>query len=229
MKLKSMLFKGTVLIGVITFSMMMGCSVSKTEDNKKVTASSTNENMNKSGNLETGAPKEGVNKITSITSTTDIKDEKGNIEFSLLIRKTNKSLIPTGMGEVESNELWIKYPSGKEELLVECKKSEKLEDTIAGIQNPQVSLDKTKIYFMSAAWMTSGSIHVYDLKTKSERFVCSGNTLEIIGKGQYKGKLLVRKHKYRSAPDYGAYDTYCVVDEDGKELKELGEEVKGEI
>ena len=78
---------------------------------------------------------------------------------------------------------------------------------------------------MCDAWATSAAIHEVDLKTKKERFVCDGNELGIVSKGKYKGNLVVNQHRYYSNSDGGSYDHYYLVDENGKVLKELGEEI----
>jgi len=148
-------------------------------------------------------------------------------EFSIFIKKTNKPPMSTGRSDnVENNELWIRYSSGKEELLVACRADDNIEKIIAGIHSPQITPDRTKIYFLSGAYMVSDIVYVYDLKTKSVRYVCVGNYLEIIQKGQYEGKLIVNQHRYRSAPDYGSYDHYYILDEDGNEIKDLGEKIQ---
>lgn len=98
-----------------------------------------------------------------------------------------------------------------------------IEKTIAGIHNPILSLDKKKIYFMSAAWANSDSIHVVNIESKSEKYICPGNSLEIIKDGCYRGKLIVNQHRHYSEPKVGSYDNYYIVDEEGKEIKDMGE------
>lgn len=147
----------------------------------------------------------------------NIKDKE---PVSCILKDTDKPLISVGCGYASNNELWLKYSDGTEELLVSCKPDYDMKKVIAQITNPQLSPDKTKVYFMSAAWATSTSIHVVDIKTKIEHFVCDGNSLKVITQGSSSGDLIVTKHKYN---DYGAYDDVYLVDEQGNEIKDLGE------
>jgi dipeptidyl aminopeptidase/acylaminoacyl peptidase len=155
------------------------------------------------------------------------KNDSGRREPSpatkLLIRPNAKSPIPSGKGEAENNSLWIIWPSGKEERLVDSRASKTMEEVIAEISEAKLSPDGTKAYFQSAAWATSDAIHVVDLNTKRERFLCPGNSFTILHSGVDSGKLVVNQHRYRDAPNYGSYDHYYLVDENGKALKDLGE------
>ncbi|MBU3130177.1 Ig-like domain-containing protein [Clostridium tagluense] len=153
----------------------------------------------------------------------NIKNETEVIS-GIILKDTDKPLISTGAGDAPNNELWVKYSDGKEELLVASMDAEDVKDIIAGIFNPQLTQDKKKIYFMTEAWATSAAIHVVEIKSKNQQFVCSGNYLKIIEKGQYSGKLIVNQHRYYGAPNYGAYDNYYIVDENGKQIEDLGDD-----
>ncbi|MBX4267691.1 hypothetical protein [Clostridium estertheticum] len=144
----------------------------------------------------------------------------------IILKDTNKALLSTGAGDTAvNNELWVKYSDGTEELLVVCHDEEvDVKDIIAGIFNPQLSKDKKKVYFMSEAWATSAAIHVVDIESKNQQFVCPGNYLRIIEKGQYSGDLIVNQHRYNDAPNYGSYDNYYIVDENGIQLEDLGDD-----
>lgn len=146
-------------------------------------------------------------------------DVEQELDFTFEIRKTDKPLIYTGLGPAENNELWIKYSNGKEELIVASKESDKLENTIAGIENPQLSLDKKKVYFLFLAWATSSAVHVYDITTKVEKYLCPGHTMEGIQEGEYMGMLLVNKHFMGEDKDY-------VIDENGEVIKDLSERLE---
>ncbi len=148
----------------------------------------------------------------------------GNEPSEIVLKDTDKPLISTGAGDATNNELWLKYSDGTEELLVSSHSAEDIKDVIAFIQNPQFSLDKKKIYFMSAAWATSYSIHVVDIETKNEHFVCDGNSLKVIQSGLYAGDLIVNKYKYYGAPNYGSYDDYYIVTPEGQEIKDIGDD-----
>ncbi|MBZ9626070.1 Ig-like domain-containing protein [Clostridium sp. FP2] len=153
----------------------------------------------------------------------NIKNETEVIS-GIILKDTDKPLISTGAGDALNNELWVKYSDGKEELLVESMDAEDIKDIIAGIFNPQLTQDKKKIYFMTEAWATSAAIHVVEIKSKNQQFVCSGNYLKIIEKGQYSGKLIVNQHRYSDDPNLGAYDNYYIVDENGKQIEDLGDD-----
>lgn len=146
--------------------------------------------------------------------------------FELFTRQTNKKPIYAGNGDSINNELWIRYnKSKKEELLVECRDNEDTKKLIVDIFAAVRSDDKQKIYFMCNAWATSAAIHEVILRTKEERFICDGNYLEVIKKGKYKGKLIVSQHRYLSGMNMGSYDYFYIVDDNGKVLKKLGEEI----
>lgn len=148
---------------------------------------------------------------------------KNKEPVSCILKNTDKPQISTGCGNVLNNELWLKYSDGTEELLISCKPDDDMKKVIAQITNPQLSPDKTKVYFMSVAWATSYSIHAVDVKTKSEHFVCDGNSLKVVTQGPYFGDLIVNQHRYYGPPNYGSYDDFYIVDEHGNEIKDLGE------
>ena len=75
---------------------------------------------------------------------------------------------------------------------------------IGGIAGAQFSPDGRRLYFVSSAWATSGAVHVIDLATRKERFFTDGSSLVIVPNGDYRGCLLIQKHKYFIGG--GAYD-----------------------
>lgn len=147
---------------------------------------------------------------------------------SLILKNTKRPSISTGAGDVLSNELWVKYSDGKEELVVSSKPDKDLQKQIAQIYDPQFTRDKKKVYFWCGAWAVSGAIHVVDIETKSEHFVCDGNYLKVIQSGEYCGYLIVSQHRYKKGG--GSYDHYYILNEQGTEIKDLGnsEEVLNE-
>ncbi|ABK61086.1 hypothetical protein [Clostridium novyi] len=151
-----------------------------------------------------------------------IKDKV--VPTDILIKETNLPPISTGLGDIENNQLWLKYSNGQEKLLVSSREEEDVRYVIAGISNPKFTSDKKSIYFLSEAWAVSAAVHKVDVETGEEKFICDGNYFEIIENGKYKGKLLVIKHKYRAYPMNGSYEGVCVVDEYGNEILSLGEE-----
>ncbi len=68
---------------------------------------------------------------------------------------------------------------------------------------------------------TSAAIHKYDLTTETEKFISAGNSLFLIPDGKYKDYLIVEKHKYYS--NGGSYDYLWLVNNEGKEIREIGE------
>jgi dipeptidyl aminopeptidase/acylaminoacyl peptidase len=142
--------------------------------------------------------------------------------FKVEVRNTNKPKIE----QSTNNQLWIIRSNGKEEMAVESKDDKSPQKLIAGISSPLISPDGRRIYFISDAWATSGAIHVYDVKTKKEKFICPGNTLQVVKTGKYKGDIIVNQHRYYGAPNYGSYDHFYLVTPSGNVVKDLGEEVK---
>lgn len=123
---------------------------------------------------------------------------------------------PYGFGGNSWQEIWLYNLITQEEILLTSAK-----DTCYGyIEKLVFSLDEKKIYFKHSKWVTSSAIEVVDIETKKVTFMGGGNTLEVIREGEYKGNLLVSKHKYHPAPNYGAYTASCIVSPEGEELLE---------
>ena len=62
-----------------------------------------------------------------------------------------------------------------------------------------------------------------DIETKSEHFVCDGNSLKVIQSGSYAGDLIVNQHRYYGPPNYGSYNDYYIVTPEGEEITDLGD------
>ena len=115
------------------------------------------------------------------------------------------------------HEIWLYNLTTQEETLLTS-----AENTCHGyIEKLVFSLDEKKIYFKHSKWVTSSAIEVVDIETKEVNFITGGNTLEVIQEGEYRGNLLVSKHKYHPAPNYGAYSASCIVSPEGEEIKIL--------
>ncbi len=115
------------------------------------------------------------------------------------------------------HEIWLYDLITQEETLLTS-----AEDTCYGyIEKLVFSLDEKKIYFKHSKWVTSSAIEVVDIATKKVNFITGGNTLEVIQEGEYRGNLLVSKHKYHPAPNYGAYSASCIISPEGEEIKIL--------
>lgn len=165
---------------------------------------------------------------TSSVSDSGVSQISAGGNFTFIIRDNGKPLdMGSGNGDTTNNELWLKNDAtGKKRLLVTCKDEKNVENEVCNIGNPRFSLDRSKVYFESSAWATSDAIHVVDLKTGKEKFLCPGNGLKVIKFGKFKGDFITTMHKYYGPPNYGSYDHNFVVDENGKELLDLGDVVE---
>lgn len=142
----------------------------------------------------------------------------------VFVRKGSGKKLESAAGEVEANELWwISTAGGKPRQLVKSAGSDDPKKFLGGLQAPQFSPDGKTVFFMSAAWATSSSVHKVDVASGKTSFVTDGNTLEVIPSGEHQGKLIVQKHKYFLAG--GTYDWFWLVDPDGKEVGPIGEDV----
>jgi hypothetical protein len=56
-----------------------------------------------------------------------------------------------------------------------------------------------------------------------EQFVAPGNSLEVISRGEHKGRLIAEQHKYFLGG--GTYDWFWVLEPDGREAGPIGEDV----
>jgi hypothetical protein len=133
------------------------------------------------------------------------------------------------------NQIWIvNLGSLKEECILKAGKISSKHATIPksytdafGSKLDQIdkvifSNNSNTIYFLSNAWVTSGAIFSFDRKKSKLTFLTSGNSLDIISKGNFKYDLIVNKHKYN--PQGGSYDFYYIINpNNGKELKTIGD------
>ncbi|MEP6671219.1 MAG: hypothetical protein ABJF10_18805 [Chthoniobacter sp.] len=141
------------------------------------------------------------------------------------VRGTPDKIVATGSGDAEATELWFVGSDGrKPAVLVRGRESQDMHQVIAGILGAQFSPDGHRLYFISSAWATSGAVHVIDLATRKERFFTDGSGLEIVPNGDYKGCLLIQKHKYFIGG--GTYDWFWLIKPDGKEVGPVGEDTE---
>jgi Tol biopolymer transport system component len=137
--------------------------------------------------------------------------------FVTYVRPTQGRLIDTAYGEIEATELWISRVDGSEaRMLVRDVYSDSPKKTIAGIGWPQFSPNGRRIYFMSIAWVTSDAVHVIDLESGHEHYLCDGNSLEVIPRGKYAGDLIVSQHRYFLGG--GSYDWFWLLTSEGKQI-----------
>jgi dipeptidyl aminopeptidase/acylaminoacyl peptidase len=135
----------------------------------------------------------------------------------VFVRRAPGREIATGSGASEATELWLVRVDGTgARRLVASHAAAKMEAVLAEFDHPQFSPDGRRIYFLSAAWATSGAIHVVDVGSGAERFVCAGNTLEMIPRGRYAGHLIVAQHRYFLSP--GTYDWFWLLTPEGREV-----------
>ncbi len=139
------------------------------------------------------------------------------------VRATPGKEIATGSGRSEATQLWIVKAGGQDpRMLLEGVERSEANNLLADFQVPQFSSDGRSIYFLSAAYATSGAIHRIQVKSGREHFVCPGNSLEVITSGEYKGNLIVQQHRYFLGA--GSYDWYWLLRADGREVGPIGED-----
>lgn len=144
------------------------------------------------------------------------------------VRPTPGKTIDTGAGEVEATELWlVQLKSKKAERLLRGREDADLKKTLAGFSSLCFSLDSHAVYFVSAAWATSGSVQKLDLKTRRVQFLIDGNDVAVIKRGAHRGSLLVEraliKYDKGSGESLGRSASLWVVTPTGKPLREVGE------
>jgi dipeptidyl aminopeptidase/acylaminoacyl peptidase len=98
------------------------------------------------------------------------------------------------------------------------------EGQLCDFRNKQFSADGRRLYFVSPGWATSAALHVYDLRTREERYLLPANDFVVLSfcKNEHKDDLAVLSHRYFVFG--GSYDWYWLYDAAGKkELGPLGE------
>ncbi len=139
------------------------------------------------------------------------------------LRATKAKMISTGSGEAEATELWIVRPDGSgARCLVRAAAHGDPKRVLAGLQSPQFSPDGREIFFLSAAWATSGAIHRVDTSGTNEGFVCAGNSLAVIRGGKYRGNLVASQHRYFLGG--GSYDWFWLLRSNGTDVGPIGED-----
>ncbi len=148
--------------------------------------------------------------------------------MAAFVRRTPGETVQTGSGAAEATELWCIRVDGREaKRIVVGRSAAKMDLVLAGFRDPQFSGDGKRIYFLSAAWGTSGAVHVVDVKNGAEHFICPGNSLEILRRGQYAEHLLVSQHRYFLAS--GSFDWIWLFEPDGREVGPVADENDSDI
>lgn len=139
------------------------------------------------------------------------------------IRGTPGDSVVVIVGPQEATSLWtIGVDGSGARMLLTGRTAETAGQVLAMLQAPRFSPDGQRIYFLSAAWATSGAVHVVDLATGNERFLVAGNSLDVLPAGEYAGFLVVSQHRYFLAG--GSYDWYWLFTPDGVEVDPVGED-----
>jgi WD40-like Beta Propeller Repeat len=124
----------------------------------------------------------------------------------------------------KADELRVVSVDGKDDKLVLSGHRGDPEAQLCDFSNKQFSADGRRLYFMTPGWATSGALHVYDLRTRDERFLLPANDFLVLSfcKNEHKDDLAVRSHRYFVFG--GSYDWFWLYDSSGKkELGPLGE------
>jgi dipeptidyl aminopeptidase/acylaminoacyl peptidase len=131
------------------------------------------------------------------------------------VRRTPGLLVNTVSGPDEATEFWVmRVDATAGRMLVRGRTGTTPEATLASFKRLQFSPDGRRVYFLSPAWVTSSAVHVAAVESGRTRFVCPGNTLEVIPRGEYAGYLMVTQHRYFLAG--GSYDWLWLVHPDGQ-------------
>jgi hypothetical protein len=97
-------------------------------------------------------------------------------------------------------------------------------EQVCRFTSKQFDSDGRRLYFLSPAWVTSGALHVYDLRRQESHFVMPANDVLVLSfcRNEYKDDLAVAMHRYLVFG--GSYDWYWLFDSSGKkEIGPLGE------
>ncbi len=162
--------------------------------------------------------------VTAVKSTKNVAEKvySPDRKYYAFI-ETSKQMVAAGNGDVPADVIWFGSGANSPHPLFKRASTYKTgkpigDISLGGIGDLCFSADNSELYFINAAYAVSGIVLALNLKTNKIRDVIDANSLEIMRKGQWKGNLLVQRHKY---DDQGAYNVQCIVTPQGKELKEL--------
>lgn len=125
-------------------------------------------------------------------------------------------------GEGDASELWIvDAAGGAPRRLVGARPSDDPQENLTEFTSPRFSPDGGTVYVLTQAWVTSSAVHAADAATGRVRFVCPGNSLQVVPRGEYAGHLVVSQHRYFVGG--GSYDWYWLVTPAGAEVGPIGE------
>lgn len=125
-------------------------------------------------------------------------------------------------GEGDASELWIvDAAGGAPRRLIGARKSAEPQENLSDFASPRFSPDGGTVYVLTEAWATSSAVHAVDAVTGRVRFVCPGNSLQVVPRGEYAGHLVVSQHRYFLGG--GSYDWFWLVTPEGGEVGPIGE------
>ena len=114
-----------------------------------------------------------------------------------------------GPGMHEATEIWTSKPDGSDQrLLVRGVEGH------SDLHNLQFSPDGQQLYYLSSGWVTTHALHAVDVHTGEGRYVCPGNSFEVLRDGTHGGHLIIVQHRYY--PMGGSYDWPWLFTPDGK-------------
>lgn len=153
-------------------------------------------------------------------STPAISPDKKWVVF---VRALPGKAISTGAGDVDAAELWrFRVDGGDPELLVAPKESDEIKEVVANFSHLSFSNDSRKLFFVTAAYATSGAVHALDMATRKEEFFMAGSSVEVVPDGEYRDCLLIEQHRYFLGG--GSFDWFWLFRPDGKEVGPVGED-----
>lgn len=141
----------------------------------------------------------------------------------VFVRATPGRMVEGPSGPVQATEVWtIRVDGTGARMLLRGRAGRTPQTMLADFGTPQFSPDGRKVYFLSSAWVTSSAVHVIDLRTGRETYVCPGKSLEVVPRGEYAGHLIVQQHRYFIAGP--SYDWYWLVTPQGREVGPVSDE-----
>jgi len=125
-------------------------------------------------------------------------------------------------GDTTASELWIvEVGGGPPRRLVAPRPADEPRANLTRFASPRFSPDGRTVYFLAEAWATSGAVHAVELATGRVRYVCPGNSLEVVPRGEYAGHLMVHQHRYFVGG--GSYDWVWLVTPAGRDVGPIGD------
>jgi hypothetical protein len=127
-------------------------------------------------------------------------------------------------GAAAENLMRVEADGSREATLVRGREGKKPEQRLCGYTAKQFNSNGQLLYFLTPGWATSGALHVYDFKARTERFVVDASGLFVLSacRNEHKDRVAIMRHKYFVFG--GSYDWYWLYDpKTKKEIGPLGE------